>query len=138
MKGESSTSDGLRLAFMAIIAHALVGSLHAAAHQVLGVQISPLQLVYIILVITVAPLVAGILFWKRMKTEGGLLLVCSLAGALFFGVFNHFLAISPDHVSRVAELPQKTWTLVFQITAVLLALAEAFGIWAGMRVLKRV
>jgi hypothetical protein len=138
MKAEKAEPDGLRLALLIIIIHAVVGSLHAAAHQVLGVELSLLQLIYIILVIMLAPLAAGILFWKRLKTEGGALLVCSLAGSLIFGVFNHFVGMSPDHVSRVAELPQKSWAFVFQITALLLALVEAFGIWAGLRVLKSV
>lgn len=83
-----------------------------------------------------APLAAGLLLWKRMKTAGALLLAASMAGSLIFGVYNHFVALSPDHVSHVGLLPQKFWALIFQITAVLLVLIEATGIWAGMRTLK--
>jgi hypothetical protein len=138
MRGETSAPDGLRLALSMIIVHAVVVSLHSAAHQALGVQASPLQLIYIVLVIMLAPLVAGLLLWKSLKTAGALLLVCSLAGSLIFGIFNHFIAISPDHVKSVAALPQKGWAFVFQITAALLALVEAFGIWAGIGLLKKV
>ena len=129
--------NALRLAIATIIAHAVVGALHAAAHQILGVEVSSTQLIFIVTVITLAPLVAAVLLWKRVKTFGAMLMICSIAGSLVFGVYNHFMASSPDHVSHVARLPQKTWTIIFQITAALLALIEAFGIWAGRRTLKK-
>jgi hypothetical protein len=138
VKGETAKPGALRLALLTIIVHAVVVSLHSAAHQVLGVEASPGQLIYIVLVIMVAPLAAGILLWKRLKTEGALLLIGSLYGSFVFGVFNHFVAMSPDHVKRVGELPQKSWVFVFQITAALLALVEAFGMWAGIRLLRKV
>lgn len=127
----------IRLALAAVIAHAVVLSLHAAAHQILGVEASQAQLFFIVIVIMVAPLAAGLLLWRRM-TAGAALMVCSMAGSLIFGVYNHFVAISPDHVSHVARLPQKSWAIIFQITAALLALVEAFGVWAGLRTLKKV
>lgn len=83
-----------------------------------------------------APLVAGLLLMKRMRAIGALLLACSMAGSLLFGVYNHFVLISPDHVSHVGALPQKFWAFIFQMTAALLALVEALGIWAGIRMLK--
>lgn len=138
MKSEALAVDGRRLALMTIIVHTVVAFVHGAAHEVLGVQLSRAQLIYIVLVIMLAPLAAGLLLWKGLKTEGAALLVCSLFGALIFGVFNHFVSMSPDHVSHVAALPQKSWAFVFSVTAALLALVEAFGIWAGLRVLKKV
>ena len=138
MSAPTIRPDKIRLAQAAIITHTVVGFLHSAAHQMLGVQASPAQLVFIITVIMVAPLVAGILLWKRLKTEGAGLLIVSMAGSLIFGVFNHFVSLSPDHVSQVAALPQKNWALVFQLTAALLALVEMFGIWAGILVLRKV
>lgn len=138
MKSETRAVDGLRLAFVMIIVHTVVVSVHGAAHEVLGVQLSRAQLIYVVLIIMLAPLAAGLLLWKGLKTEGAALLVCSLFGALIFGVFSHFVSMSPDHVSSVAALPQKSWAFVFNITAALLALVEAFGIWAGLRVLKKV
>jgi hypothetical protein len=137
MEGETSTLKEFRPVLAIIVVHAIVGSLHATAHQILGIQLSQAQLIYIVVIIMLAPLAAGILFLKRLKTEGAALLVCSMAGSLIFGVFNHFVMNTPDHVSHVAALPQKSWAIVFQITAVLLALTEAFGIWAGMRALNK-
>lgn len=136
MKERSSSSRTIRIALAIIIAHAAVVAMHAAAHQILGVEASPIQLVFIVTVIMLAPLVAGLLLWKKVRTIGALLLACSMAGSLIFGVYNHFVLISPDHVSHVGALPQKFWALIFQITAALLAFVEALGIWAGIRSLK--
>jgi Na+/proline symporter len=138
MKSESPASGVVRLALFFVVAHFAVVSLHSAAHQVLGVQASQLQLVFIVAVIIVAPLVAGLLLWKERHAAGALLLVSSMVGSLIFGVYNHFVAISPDHVSHVGGLPQKNWAFIFQATAFLLALVEAFGIWAAIRALKKV
>lgn len=136
MKESSSTSRTIKFAMVTIVAHAAVGSLHAAAHQTLGVELSPLQLLFILAVIMLAPLIAALLLWKRMTATGATLLAGSMAGSLIFGVYNHFVAISPDHVSHVGAMPQKFWALIFQITAALLTLVEALGIWAGIRLLK--
>jgi hypothetical protein len=51
-------------------------------------------------------------------------------GSLLFGVYYHFVAVSPDHVSH---LPEGDAQGVFIVTAILLAISEAagtaFGIW---------
>jgi Na+/proline symporter len=127
----------IRFALAMIITHAAVGFLHSAAHLILGVQASQAQLFFIVIIIMLAPPVAGLLLWKGMRTTGALLLACSMAGSLIFGVYNHFMALSPDHVSNVGALPQKFWAFIFQITAALLAFVEAVGIWAGIRLLKK-
>jgi uncharacterized membrane protein len=46
-----------------------------------------------------------------------------MAGALIFGLVNHFVLDSPDHVAHVD--PQ--FRGLFTITAVLLAMTEALG-----------
>ncbi|HKR00564.1 MAG TPA: hypothetical protein VJT09_07815 [Pyrinomonadaceae bacterium] len=136
MRESALPSKAVRLALAAVLAHAVVSALHAAAHQVLGINASPSQTLFIVAVILVAPLVAGFLLWKG-KRAGAVILACAMAGSLIFGVYNHFWVSSPDHVTEVGHLPQKSWALVFQVSAALLALVEAFGIWAGMRVLGR-
>ena len=54
-----------------------------------------------------------------------------MAGALVFGVYNHFVASSPDHVSHVAVVASGGWVIVFQVTAALLVIIEAFGCLVG-------
>jgi hypothetical protein len=126
-----------RFALIVIIAHAVISSLHATAHRTLNIELSPSQLVFIAIVIIVAPLLSGVLIWKGAQTAGGLLLAFSMAGAFLFGVINHFVLISPDHVQHVPGLPGSPRVLMFQITAVLLALTEAIGVIAGIMALKR-
>ena len=114
-----------------IIAHALVSALHGAAHQRLDVPLSPSQKLFVVVVIIVLPLVAGLLLWKKQHLSGALLLLGSMAGSLVFGVYNHFVASSPDHVSHVAIAATGGWVTVFQVTAALLAVVEAFGCLIG-------
>jgi hypothetical protein len=137
MAQKADRSGAIRFALYAVVAHAAVLVAHSAAHEILGVKASPAQLVFIVAVIIVAPLVAGLLLWKRKEKAGALLLTCSMIGSLLFGVYYHFIADTTDHVSHVARMSPAGWAVVFQATALLLALIEAFGAWAGWLVLKR-
>ncbi|HEX8000736.1 MAG TPA: hypothetical protein VF528_20310 [Pyrinomonadaceae bacterium] len=126
-----------RFALVTVIAHAAVATLHGAAHQRLGVGLSTSQSLFVIVVITIAPIVAAILLWKKLPTAGAVILTLSMAGSLLFGVYNHFVGISPDHVSNVAAMSRSSWVSVFQSTAFLLPLTEAAGTIAGIFLLKR-
>jgi hypothetical protein len=108
--------------------HALVAGLHGAAHVQLEIRLSPLQMTFVVLVISLAPLVALGLVWGGWVRVGGAVLLTSMAGALAFGIVNHFILHSPDHVSQVAA---GFWGDVFRMTAYLLALIEAIGCWCG-------
>ena len=137
MKERGYRSSVARLALAAVVAHAAVLVAHSTAHEILGVKASPAQLVFIVAVIIVAPLVAGLLLWKRKGKAGAWLLICSMVGSLVFGIYYHFVADTTDHVSHVARMTPAGWAVVFQATALLLALIEAFGAWAGWSVLKK-
>jgi hypothetical protein len=50
-----------------------------------------------------------------------------MAGALVFGIVNHFVISSPDHVNHVAA----QWRMLFASTAVLLVITEGVGTAAG-------
>jgi cytochrome bd-type quinol oxidase subunit 2 len=126
-----------RFALIVIIAHAVIASLHATAHRRLGIELSQTQVVFVSIVIIVAPLLAGLLIWKDAQPWGALLLAFSMAGAFLFGVVNHFLLVSPDHVQHLPGIQGTPRVLMFQLTAVLLALIEALGVVAGIMALKR-
>jgi len=127
---------GARFALGMILAHVAVNAVHGAAHRELAIPLSRSQELFIVLVIGIAPLLAGVLIWKEFSF-GGLLLAASLAGSLVFGVWNHFVAISPDHVSHMPAAGSSLWKGVFQGTAILLVPTDALGCWAGLRLLKR-
>jgi cytochrome bd-type quinol oxidase subunit 2 len=130
-------SRAARFALLVIIAHALIVSLHGSAHRRLNIELSQIQSVFIGLVIIIAPLLAGLLIWRGSQKTGALLLAFSMAGAFLFGVINHFLLISPDHVQHLPGIQGTPPVLMFQITAVLLALIEGIGVIAGVMALKR-
>ncbi len=47
--------------------------------------------------------------------------------------YNHFVVASPDYVAHV---PPGLWGTLFQVTAVLLAVTEALGLFVGLRFLR--
>ena len=128
------TSTTLERAGIAIIGlHLLVGIIHSLAHSALQIFMAPWQNAYILLVITVLPLVAAFLLWRRSRL-GFLLLFISMLGSLIFGGYYHFVAPGPDNVS---EFSRHAWTLPFQLSAVTLALLEAAGAAIGLAGLGR-
>ena len=112
-----------------VLAHFAVVILHGSAHTQLKVGLAQWQTTFVLIVIVIAPLPAAILVWTRFSRFGFGLLAASMAGALLFGVYFHYLAISPDHVSH---LPQGDAQGTFRLTALLLALTEAIGLAIGL------
>ena len=114
-----------------VLLHALVNVVHALAHSRLYISMSLWQNVYIFAVIVALPLISGFLLWRRPRriASGFSLLFFSMVGSLVFGGYYHFIAPGPDNV---AWLTEHSWTVPFQITAVLLALTEAAGSTVGL------
>ena len=123
-------------ALAAVAFHFAVVVLHSIAHEVLPVKATPAQLAFIIPVIIVAPVLAGILLLKVERT-GTILLTASMLGSFVFGIYYHFIADTIDHVAHVAFLQPVFWSQMFQMTAYLLALSELFGTALGLILLLR-
>lgn len=113
-----------------VILHAAINVAHGLAHGNLGVALSPAQKLFVSLVIMAAPILAAILCWTRWSRAGALLLALSMAAACAFGIYFHYVAISPDHVSH---LPAGASQGLFRVTAALLAIVEAAGAVMGSR-----
>ena len=127
----------LKLIALGVVAlHFVVVVLHSIAHQVLPVKATPMQLAFILPVIVVAPVVAGIVLGKFEKF-GMVLLTASMLGSLVFGVYYHFIADTIDHVAHVAHREPLFWSQMFQLTAYLLAISEALGTLVGLISLLR-
>ena len=120
---------------MVVLAHAVVVWLHGQAHEKLGVDTFdwPGNL-FIYIVIIAAPIIAMILLWTRWSRSGVWLLLGSMLGALLFGGYNHFIAITPDHV---AHLPAGKAQTLFTITAIGLVIVEIWGSWMAWRALRK-
>ncbi len=112
-----------------VITHAVISALHGLAHLLIPVSISFPQALYIGTVITALPIIAMILIWRQQVRWALILLLVSMAGSLLFGLYNHFAVISPDHFS---QMPPTSFGVLFQITAVLLAVSEGIGIGVSL------
>jgi hypothetical protein len=112
----------------AVLVHFVVTIVHGASHDGAHVGLTRAAMLFVLLIIVIAP-IAGLLVALRARRAGGAVVAVSMAAALVFGLVNHFIVISPDHVSQV--VPE--WRTLFSTTAVLLVLTEAAGIVAGLR-----
>jgi hypothetical protein len=119
---------------LAVLIHGVIAILHGAAHNDLGIQMTAAESAFINVVIVAAPAVAAAALWTRFMRAGSVLLAVSMAGALAFGAYHHYIAISPDHV---AHLPPGNVQGLFRVTAVLLVASEAagsaVGVWGMIR-----
>lgn len=116
-----------------IVLHLLIGIVHSLAHSALEIYMATWQNAYILVGITLLPLVAAFLLWRGNR-RAFLLLFISMLGSLIFGGYYHFVAPGPDNVS---ELSHHAWTFPFQLSAILLALLEALGTLVGLAGLSR-
>jgi hypothetical protein len=124
-------SELRRAGILVVVLHALVVVVHSVAHSILYIHMSLWQNIYIFLVIVVLPVVSGVLLWRRPPgaSPAFILLLLSMLGSLVFGGYYHFILGGPDNV---AWLTDHSWTLPFQVSAVLLALTEAAGGVVGL------
>jgi hypothetical protein len=125
------------VATLFVIVHHLVAFVHGAAHQQLDVGLDPWQQVFVWVVIIILPIVSLILYWTPFKQAAAVTLSSSMLAGLLFGVYFHFVASTPDHVSH---LPDAEGRGLFVATAVLLVpiegLAAAFGLWSWLKLRK--
>lgn len=117
---------------IAVLAHLIVNIFHGQAHTRLGVGLSNWQQLFVLGVILIAPLVALVLSFTRYRRAGVWLLLVAMLGSLIFGTVYHYIVISPDHV---AHLPVGEARGLFRITAVLLLITEAFGVFVAAKAL---
>jgi hypothetical protein len=115
----------------AVLSHLVISIVHGWAHTGANVPLSRTANLFVFIVILAGPLVGLALIWP-VERIGAWLIAITMAGALVFGIVNHFVLASPDHVAHV--VPQ--WRPLFTITAGLLALTEAIGSGLAIRVAR--
>lgn len=120
---------------MLVVLHAIANGLHGLAHIKIPVPLSLLQSLFVGIVIFPIPIIAAVLLWTQFYRLGSWLLLSSIAGSLLFGLYNHFLVISPDHVSQVSFAG---WGLLFQFTAILILIVDGVGCWMSVWALKTI
>ena len=117
-----------RLAVAVVLVHLAVNVAHGWAHMTIPVPNTPAQSAFIILVIGLAPLIAGWLVIRGRVAAGAALLALSMLGSCLFGVAYHYVIQSPDHVTHV---PAGTAGSVFRASALGLAVVELAGFAIG-------
>ena len=117
-----------RFGVLVVAFHFVISLVHGVAHSSLHIDLKPWQTVYVLLVITLLPLISGFLLWRGL-VGGPFLLLVSMLGALIFGGYYHFIAAGADNV---ASLGLHSWAPGFQATAVLLAITEVAGVLTGL------
>jgi Na+/proline symporter len=122
------------IATLLIVSRQAIATMHGMAHEHLGVGLSPIQQAFVVVVITIAPFVALVLYWTRYARQGALLLAISMVAGMLFGIYYHFVEVSPDHVSHLPAgdgRPLFVWTAILLIPCELAA--GAFGFWSWRR-----
>ena len=115
----------------AVLLHLAISFVHGAAHAGADVPLSPAANLFVYIVILAGPIL-GLALTRLAWRIGNWVIAITMAASLVFGVVNHFLLASPDHVSHVAQ----QWRTLFATTAVLLALTEAVGSVLAIRLAR--
>jgi hypothetical protein len=120
-----------------VVAHLAIAIAHGQAHQGAGVALTTAGNVFVLLVIVAGPLI-GLLWSVLTRSRDAVRLIAlTMAAALVFGLVNHFVIESADHVTHVSG-PWRAW---FGVSAGLLAVTEALGAgigaWYGWAVARR-
>jgi hypothetical protein len=124
--------ETVRYAIVVILIHLGVSLVHARTHSRLGIGLNAAQEIFVGVVVIIAPPVAGYLLWKDNVRSGGALLAASMAGALVFGIFYHFIAPGADNVNHQFPLGLTNWKRFFDQTAVGIAVLELIGLILGL------
>jgi hypothetical protein len=116
----------------AVLSHLIISIVHGQAHAGAQVPLSRAANLFVFVVILAGPLVGLALTWPAARL-GVWMIAITMAGSLVFGVANHFVLPSPDHVAHV----HRDWRALFTTTAVLLGLTEALGCGLAIQVARQ-
>ena len=111
-----------------VLIHLAINIVHGRAHTGADVPLPLAGTLFVFIVILAGPIVGLVLSRWRPRAGGWVVAAC-MAGALVFGLVNHFIIDGTDHVARVAA----EWRSLFGVTAALLVIVEAVGVIVGIR-----
>ena len=114
-----------------VLAHLAISFVHGQAHAGSHIALSPAANIFVLSVILAGPLISLGLTWPAERI-GNWVIAVTMAASLVFGVVNHFVVISADHVAYV----DPRWRLLFATSAVLLAVTETIGSGLAIRSIR--
>ena len=101
------------------VLHLLSALWHGEAHALIEVQLSGLQNLYVLLVVLAAPVAGVVLLWSRFQYVGLWLFALSMMGACVFGVYHHYILVSPDNIAHLPAASADAHTQFIQSAAVI-------------------
>ena len=104
-------------------AHLAVSVWHGGAHTHLAIDLPPEKILFVYVVVLIAPVVAASLVWTRYVSIGLWLFLLSMVGSFLFGGYHHYVLVSPDNISHL-PVGSPEFRSQFVTSAGLLALLE--------------
>jgi hypothetical protein len=102
MRAAQRNDTWTRIAIAVLVAvHLAVNLWHGYAHTELAIALPPAKTAFVFVVILIAPLVAALLVWTRYGLVGLWMFFLSMLGALLFGVYHHYVLVSPDNIGHL-------------------------------------
>ena len=120
-----------------VVVHLAASIWHGAAHTTLGIDLTTLQSLFVYIVILATPIVSAALVWTRFTLLSVGIFAFSMTGALVFGVFYHYVHVSPDNIAHLPAGLIDAQTQFIQ-SAALIANIELFAASAGFFMLGQV
>src|SRR3954447_5815905 len=114
-----------------VLIHLGISIMHGRAHAGAQVPLPMAGTLFVYIVILAGPLI-GLMAFAWSRRAGALIVAVSMAGALIFGLVNHFIISGADHVAHVAA----EWRTLFGTPAVLLVVSEVLGVAVAVRQLR--
>lgn len=125
-------------ATLIIVARQIVSQLHGMAHEELGVGLAAWQWLFVYTVIVAGPLAALVLYWTRFAAAGAMLLGVTMLAGMLFGIYFHFIFVSPDNVGHLPAGHGQHFFIATAIALVPLELAgTVFGFWSWTKLQAR-
>ena len=106
-----------------VIIHLIAPLWHGDAHTTLEINLPDLKNLFVYIVILGGPIVGAALVWTRHSVLGAGLVAVSMVGALVFGVYHHYILVSPDNIAHLPTGPPGAATQ-FIDSAALIAVIE--------------
>jgi hypothetical protein len=86
-----------------VLIHLAATLWHGSAHRQLAIDLPSEKIFFVYVVILVAPIVAAAIVWTRYISMGLLIFFFSMLGAFLFGLYHHYVLVSPDNVSHLPD-----------------------------------
>jgi len=122
----------IKIVISGLVAIHLAASLwHGSAHTHLAIALPPEKNLFIYIVILIAPIMAAALGWTRYILIGLWMFFLSMLGAFLFGVYHHYLLVSPDNISHLPSGSPESHSQFITSAAVIALLELASALYGA-------